>query len=405
MPLHREQVLYVHPGEAGDSSASSLSEQLGQCLRSIEKKLALYRLELQDVLRQTVFISAQSNDDFYIRRNELTAGLKQFYQSCYPPTGFVGQPPAGGALLAVELTVLINRDERIAVARKDLEGVRCLIVENAGCKTLYAFGITGADTTAGPLKQARDAFGLMKRILEKEGMDFSQVVRQWNYIENITGTTRFEDGERQNYQVFNDIRSLFYDEAEFENGFPAATGIGMDCGGIVLEFIAVKAPADMTITPIKNPNQVDAHLYTQEVLEGRAVEGLGQKTTPKFERAKVIGNGESSLVYISGTAAIRCQKVVYPSDAAEQTRVTIENIDELVSPGNLEDHGLFIFPAPRTFSYIRVYVKNESHFPGIKPICDNFFKDVPALYLIADICRGNLLVEIEGSLRLPAAER
>lgn len=405
MPLHKEQVLYVHPGEAGESGAASLNDQLLQCLRSIEKKLARFGLEPHDVLRQTVFIAAASSDDFYSLRNRLSTGLKEFYKSAYPPTGFVGQPPVGGALLAVELTVLMHRDSGIAVTRKDLEGIRYLTVDNAGCKTLYAFGITAAENAAGPLAQAKDAFALMKRILDHEGMDFSQVVRQWNYIENITGTTRFEDGHRQNYQVFNDIRSYYYGEADFVNGYPAATGIGMDCGGIVLEFIAVDAPGNMTVTPIKNPAQVDAHHYSQEVLEGRAIEGFLEKTTPKFERAKVIGNGEASLVYISGTAAIKQQKVVFPTDPREQTRVTIENIDALVSPGNLKNHGLHIPPAPRSYSYIRVYVKHEAHVPGIKKICDGYFKDVPALYLISDICRGDLLVEIEGSLRLPAAEQ
>jgi hypothetical protein len=47
-------------------------------------------------------------------------------------------------------------------------------------------------------------------------------------------------------------------------------------------------------------------------------------------------------------------------------------------------------------SYLRVYVKEEQDMNDVKTVCNKYFPDVPTLYLISDICRDDLLVELEG---------
>ena len=74
----------------------------------------------------------------------------------------------------------------------------------------------------------------MKAILEKEGMSFDHVVRQWNYIGNIL---EIKNG-LQNYQVFNEVRSEFYKKYRTVHGYPAATGIGM-CGRVGVQQLRV----------------------------------------------------------------------------------------------------------------------------------------------------------------------
>ncbi len=308
-------------------------------------------------------------------------------------------------MVAIELTVITRQDDRVVISRDELENIRYTVVNSPGCRAVYACGITPGENAAGTLQQSQDAFKLMKRVLEKENMDFSHILRQWNYIENITGKTGNKGKIKQNYQVFNDIRSLYYGEVDFKRGYPAATGIGMKCGGVVLGFIAADVSGDITVIPIKNPDQVDAHRYSQEVLIGNAIQTDRQKSTPKFERAKAIANANYYNVYISGTAAIRGQKTLYPTDVEQQTRVTIKNISRLIAPETLEKHSLHVSSSGSPFSHIRVYVKNETDVPAVKKICDNHYGEVPSLYLISDICRDNLLVEIEGAIALPASSR
>jgi hypothetical protein len=92
-----------------------------------------------------------------------------------------------------------------------------------------------------------------------------------------------------------------------------------------------------------------------------------------------------------------------PTDVEQQTRVTIENISRLIAPDNLEKHNLPVSSSASPFSHIRVYVKNETDVPAVKKICDEYYGEVPCLYLVSDICRENLLVEIEGAIALPGS--
>jgi enamine deaminase RidA (YjgF/YER057c/UK114 family) len=307
-----------------------------------------------------------------------------------------------GALIAIELMVIAQRDDRVVISRKEPDGLRYTTVNYPDCRMVYAAGITAGENAAGTLDQSNDAFGLMKRVLEKENMDFTNIVRQWNYIENITGKIVSKDKTRQNYQVFNDIRSLYYGEVDFKRGYPAATGIGMDCGGVVLEFIAADFSSDIKVIPIKNPDQADAHQYSLEMLVGDGIQADRPKSTPKFERARAIAKENDYYVYISGTAAIKGQKTLFPTDVEQQTRITIENISRLIAPDNLEKHNLPVSSSDSPFSHIRVYIKNEADVPAVKKKCDEHYGEVPRLYLISDICRENLLVEIEGAIALPA---
>ncbi len=401
IPMYHEEIIYIHPCLTGTPCPSSLEEQLDICLRTLEISLAARDLEPRDILEQTVFLEAEDNTQFYRHKDHCSRKIKDFFKSSAsyaPPTGFVGQPPAGKMSIAFELVVTAKRDPLVTMTPKELEGIRYLTVDYPGRKVIYAAGITAGDKLEGALLQSREAFKLMNAILEKEDMDFSNVVRQWNYIEHITGDFVSGGERRQNYQVFNDVRSMHYDRSEFKWGYPAATGIGMDCGGVTLAFIADDVSDDTRVIPIQNPGQVDAHRYSQEVLEGKALQGLTSKTTPKFERAKALAKENAYYVYISGTAAIQGQLTVSPTDAAEQTRVTIENIERLVSRENLAAHGLPLDAAEFSYSHIRVYIKYEKDIPIVKEVCDKHFHDTPALYLISDVCRANLLVEIEGAV-------
>lgn len=247
-------------------------------------------------------------------------------------------------------------------------------------------------------EQAKFAFDAIKKILDVENLEFSDIVRQWNYIENIVIVESKEGTERQNYQIFNDIRSIYYETADFKLGYPSATGIGMKNGGIIIDFIAMENSKSVSIIPLKNPKQVDAHKYSQNQLVGDALKEVSQKTTPKFERGKAVSIDNYHMIYISGTAAILGEDTIPEDNVERQTVITIENIQELISIENLRNHGVKGDLHPKSISYLRVYVKNKEKIPAVKMICEQYFPHVPSLYLVADVCRDNLLVELEGTI-------
>jgi len=216
------------------------------------------------------------------------------------------------------------------------------------------------------------------------------IVRQWNYLEDILGF----DGDEQRYQEFNNVRSGIYGNSFEEEGYPAATGIGMNRGGVIIEFVAVKS-TEMVSHPVDNPAQIAAHVYSEEVLIG---EECVLKTTPKFERARYFELQNKKMIFISGTASITGEKTVGIDDPVKQTEVTIQNIQRLYSGEILK--GLSRDKLHARYGHARVYVKNRKDFAAIKKAFQVHYGKLPVVYLIADICRDDLLVEIEGKVIL-----
>ena len=92
-----------------------------------------------------------------------------------------------------------------------------------------------------------------------------------------------------------------------------------------------------------------------------------------------------TLLYISGTAAIRSEDSLSGADAATQTRITLENINALTA-----QTGGRIFSA-------RIYVKYPADNAAVRPIVEAHYPDAELLFVKAEVCRPELLVEIEAA--------
>ena len=245
--------------------------------------------------------------------------------------------------------------------------------ERLGCKT-----------------DSENAFNTLNKLFQKLSFPINSIVRQWNYLEDIVG---FE-GEDQKYQEFNNVRSDFYKNSFEKDGYPAATGIGMNRGGLIIEFVAVKS-AELKTMPVDNPEQISAHSYSENVLVG---EECMIKTTPKFERARFLELFNNKLIFISGTASIKGEKTIGVGDPIEQTKITISNIQQLYSDKILQN--ISNEKLQSRFGHARVYVKYRKDYSAIKKVFESHYGDQPVVYIIADICRDDLLVEIEGKVIL-----
>ena len=104
--------------------------------------------------------------------------------------------------------------------------------------------------------------------------------------------------------------------------------------------------------------------------------------------------GEDASVYISGTAAIRGEESC-SEDAVGQTRLTMENIDYLISEENLVKSGV-AEPEQMAYASLRAYLKYREDLEQVVEWMDGNYPAVDVLYLWADICREELLIEIEG---------
>ena len=341
------------------------------------------------ITQQTFFISAKTREEYDLRSAEIHSQLSRMCGTNLPATSIVAQSPARGSDVVLEL-ICTKETEKKKVTYKSHNGLRYTLVEYNGFKAVHCAGLMGKATDTiqeSSVKAFEDAVA----ILAAEGLSIHHIIRQWNYIESIAWVEDLEDSE-QNYQIFNDVRAHYYDQGDFSLGYPAATGIGMETGGVIIDFIALSESDQVKIKPIMNPGQIDAHKYSEVVLEGSSV----RKCTPKFERAKLVSIGDRNYIYVSGTASILGEKTMHVGDVEKQTITTIDNINRLFSKENQERLGLDFDLSKIRFSHLRVYVKYQEDIPAVEQICESMLNCNSSLYLESDVCREDLLVEIEG---------
>ncbi|GEM_PF-31038 len=385
------RMIFIHTPNVG----ASPSKDLGSCLNALGRDLYTRGLPRKAVLKLTFFLRAENGCRRAELKRELFPEVDDFFSSRSPSIIWVAQPPEGTAWVAMEAVMLMSF-EGVRVERRKWEGHAYVVLSDPPYKVLYAGGLGDRTPEPGIEAASREGFGSLRKLLRREEMSFSNIVRQWNYIGGILSHTEKE--KRQHYQIFNDIRARYYGADRFECGFPAATGIGQNSRGVIIDCIAVRGNGSGDIVALGNPGQVDAHRYSQDVLVGGKPPGSDGKVPPQFERGKILWRRNRGMIYVSGTASIVGEKTVGKGDVIRQTRTTIANITRLVSPGNLTAPGAAAIPVPGDPAGFRVYVKHEEDIPCVKAVCRDSWGDAPMLFVQADICRRDLLVEIEGML-------
>lgn len=381
------------------TAGKSFPEQVQSCIDQLSAFIYPEGQTRYFITQQTFFISAETRE-VYEERSAYILEQLSLSGTLQPATSIVAQNPVKGSEVVLELICSKTNGEK-KVLYKTCEGINYTVVQYPAFKVVHATGLMGdrGDTIQ---QSAEKAFQQATRILKEEGLSIHHIIRQWNYVENIA---HVEDVDKalQNYQVFNDVRTQYYNMGIFKNGYPAATGIGMNTGGVIVGFIAISDSDQVHVQPIHNPRQIDAHQYSKRVLVGRTTGITKEKCTPKFERGKMVSLGDRHHMYVSGTASIVGEKTMHPGDVEGQTLTTIENIYQLFSKENQTEMGLNFEISQIQFSHLRVYVKYQKDIPAVQKICESKLNCKSSLYLESDVCREDLLVEIEGIFTLPGS--
>jgi enamine deaminase RidA (YjgF/YER057c/UK114 family) len=329
--------------------------------------------ENESVLRLAFFGTPPTNEAYLTRHTLLKEKVTAHYGQRVPAWSYVSQPPLEAALMVEVHSTALDEIDKITYGK--LRDYPYTVLENNEVRLLFAGGFQSSIINESIERQSVEIFRQIAELLAAEGFPPGSIVRQWNYIERITG---LQDGN-QHYQSFNNARSRFYDTAAWPNGYPAATGIGTNVGGVVVDLdAAIFASPAAYATPVDNPLQIAAHTYSGKVLKTASE----QKATPKFERAKSMTFGNRRLVYISGTAAIRGEDSLSGTGLEHQLHVTMENIAQLTGQAK---------PV-----ILRVYLKNKADYALAKRLMNSYGLAIPVSYMCADVCRDELLIEIEG---------
>lgn len=210
-------------------------------------------------------------------------------------------------------------------------------------------------------------------------MQYAHLWRVWNFIPRIN---EIEHG-LERYRQFNiDRQAVFAANGRAIAGnVPAASAVGTATGNLTLYFIAGRSAP----LAIENPRQTAAYHYPAE---------YGPRT-PVFARASTVTCAGEDLLFISGTASIVGHRTLHENDVVAQTRELLANIDSLLVAAN-ESAQRRKFA--RTDLAYKVYVRHSTDFERIKTEIERWLGAIPdAIYLKADICRAELLVEVEAS--------
>lgn len=355
----------------------SFSECLNECLKKLGSCCNHY-----SVLGVIFFIDSSSDSDYFQKKKEIHRTLEQ-EKWLWP---FNVQAQSSNNAFSIEIWF---DDIDVTTDYQCLNGIRYTRTTSEFGTAVWGIGITSGDTQLSLSDQIEFSFATVLQILEKEGLSFADIVRQWNYIPSILNVHDTEGKKLQNYQVFNEIRQKYYASVEFKDGYPAATGIGTRNGNYDLDFFAIKTSPIFQKVGLSNPKQHNAYEYHQSFLVGDTISGQSKKT-PLFERAKMLKYANETIIFISGTASIIGQETIGIGDIKHQTEVTINNMQELI-PNRKDVEAI-------PYTYLRAYIKEKGDFEAVRSICNDYFPNVPVSYLQADVCRDNLLVEIEGAV-------
>jgi enamine deaminase RidA (YjgF/YER057c/UK114 family) len=231
--------------------------------------------------------------------------------------------------------------------------------------------------------QAKRMIQRAARILESQGASYRDVARTWFYLADILAW----------YPEFNRSRTAIYGQFGILPGqgngrlrLPASTGIrgevpaGAACA---LDLFAVVGPvASMPLVKqLSNPDQQDAFQY------GSA-----------FSRGALLRQPEVTLIQVSGTAAIDEQgRSLHPGDIRAQIDCTFDKIAALIGQegAHLTDIGAAC-----------VFVKRpEDALAYQERAAARGLNHLPVVIMVADICREELLFEIDAEVAFDPSVR
>ncbi|MHA6205845.1 chorismate transformation enzyme, FkbO/Hyg5 family [Dyella soli] len=196
------------------------------------------------------------------------------------------------------------------------------------------------------------------------------VQRIWNYLADINQG----DGDDERYKQFCDGRAVGMG-AFFADGFPAATAIGHHAAEPLQQIYLLAS--DQRGTRVENPRQVSAWRYPRQY--GR--------TPPSFARAMALPAQDA--LAISGTAAVVGHASAHQDDLVAQLEETLTNLEALLASAGMN-------AGFDTQSPLKAYVRHPVDASHVHDFLQLRLPGVPVLLLHGDICRQELLVEIDG---------
>lgn len=239
-------------------------------------------------------------------------------------------------------------------------------VEDEFVRFIRLGDLTAVKTKPTLQNEAWEVLEQMDAALKSAKVDFSNVIRTWFYNRDITAW----------YKDFNQARDKYFKKKNIFNGLvPASTAVGTNHGtdsAVVGGILAVKGKSkEVKTIALNSPMQGPALEYGSS-----------------FSRAVELVLPDHRRLYISGTASIDSSgQTVHINDAPTQVKYTMEVTEAILKSRSMDFSNI-----TRAIGYF----KHAEDGKLLDEYCrTNKLPQFPVIITENDICRDNLLFEIE----------
>jgi hypothetical protein len=270
----------------------------------------------------------------------------------------------------------------------------------SGHYSLVECRVPGAGKNSEKLEtMAEAAYLQFQKVLESVGA--CTPIRFWNFVPDILrpeGTGAF-------YEAFNRGRFRafvsWFGKSRFSERITAATGVGHRGQDLVLLALAAESTGEM----IENPMQTPAYEYSDDY-------GVLPPCFARATRIRTRPHPGEDLLIVSGTAAVVGELSMHPENVELQSLETFANMARLLNPDDGEESGdcktvedslgdprdpASLAARLAAYRELRVYVVREHESARVLELVHEYFPSATRVELSpADLCREDLLVEIEG---------
>jgi enamine deaminase RidA (YjgF/YER057c/UK114 family) len=316
----------------------------------------------------------------YLDADEIGAYLEMHREHLFGVIGFgraMPLPVMPCAPLWVGIPALGGRENSFEVWTSDASVTACNYSGICGTtdgKVLFA-SLT-LEQRAGESLQTLACHAYMRIFEFLDHHGYRSLLRVWHYFPLIND----DENGLERYRCFNIGRHEAFvasGRGLGEESFPAASALGSNGGSLTIYFMAGKQPGKA----VENPRQVSAYHYPEQ---------LGPRS-PIFVRAISATLGGQDCFFISGTASIVGYETLHLGDTEKQTDETLLNIRTLIQQIPHYD------PA-RGRMLLKVYLRHADDLAMVQSkVQAEFGAACHAVYLHTNICRSDLLLEIEGA--------
>jgi len=238
--------------------------------------------------------------------------------------------------------------------------------EDSDARYCYLGDMRAADTSETRPEQAKRTFDLMESVLGKAGMDFSNVIRTWIYLDDLLDW----------YGPFNEVRTKFFsDRGVFDRLVPASTGIsGANPYGTAMMASALAVASkneQFTVTAVNSPLQCPAPAYGSS-----------------FSRGVEFGRPGCRRLSVSGTASIAPGgETAHLDDIDAQIKLTFDVVHAILDSRHMDWDNV---------AKAMAYLKEASYITAFDDYCSaNGVENIPFVITENHVCRHDLLFEME----------